>query len=110
MKAYLFKMSLALVVFVCAAIAFAQGVPVVPAPASAPSLSSVILANGGFMGFLVSLIVAFNVFMSSLQQVFNTLKVAEPGPMQKLGAYGAKVASWVSANVEHPDVPVQKSG
>lgn len=61
-----------------------------------------IQAHGGFLVLAVLSVTVFNIIMSALAQLFAALKLQEPGWLQAIGAWGLRIAQWLSANTPTP--------
>lgn len=67
------------------------------------SLPPFFQAHGGLLGAILLAVVIFNVIMTAMAKIFETLGKQEPQWMQTAGAWGLKIAQWLSANPPSPD-------
>ena len=73
--------------------AFADGLPVTSAPASAaPAVTA------GFIGILVAIIAGLNVLLSAVQQIFSNLAKTEPGWLQSTSSVILSVSKYLGSN------------
>lgn len=66
-------------------------------------MSAFLASHGGVYAIATLFLICYNIVFSALAQIFNALKLQEPGFLQKAGQIGSTVAGWLSANT--PSVP-----